>query len=357
MRLIEDKGVFILHNRKHKLAFKILALCMLMGVGFKDTGVFVKSFALMNDQATEVTFDKEERVTVAKEGSDSYQVLKDGTYYSIPKNVMIRTTRSSDRYTVEEATVMYKEADSNSQVVKEIQPGEELVMASYDETFGYFITAESFHIGHVRMDQTIRKTTENISYGMSNITRVLTNGDNKLVLVKGEAVSVKNFQNGQYEIVDENMISYHVEETAVTLFRTMEEVSRAAERGSSASIARILDAAHREIGKPYVYAAAGPNAYDCSGFTYYIFKNELGITLPRTSYSQGSAGVKVEKSQLVPGDLVFFNTTGRGISHVGLYIGDGNMIHASSGKRQVRIDNINSGYYSQRYVTGRRVIN
>jgi len=93
------------------------------------------------------------------------------------------------------------------------------------------------------------------------------------------------------------------------------------------------------------------------GFTYYIFKNELGITLPRTSYSQGSAGVKVEKSQLVPGDLVFFNTTGRGISHVGLYIGDGNMIHASSGKRQVRIDNINSGYYSQRYVTGRRVIN
>jgi cell wall-associated NlpC family hydrolase len=270
---------------------------------------------------------------------------------------MIRTTRSTDRYTVEEATLMYREADLDSQVVKEIQPGEELVMASYDDKFGYFITAESFHIGHVLMDRTVRKTTENISYGMSNITRVLTNGENKLVLVKGEAVSVKNFQNGQFEIVDENMVSYFVEETAVTLFRTLEEASRAAERGSGAAIAKILDAAYREIGKPYVYAAAGPNAYDCSGFTYYLFKTELGITIPRTSYSQGSAGVKVEKSQLVPGDLVFFNTTGRGISHVGLYIGDGNMIHASSGKRQVRIDNINSGYYSQRYVTGRRVIN
>ncbi len=357
MRLIENKGVFILHNRKHKLTFKILALCMLMGVGFKDTGVFVKSFALMNEQATEITFQKEETVTVAKEGSDSYQVLKDGTYYSIPKNVMIRTTRSSDRYTVKEPTVMYKDANSSSQVVKEIQPGEELVMASYDENFGYFITAESFHIGHVAMDKTQRKIQDNISYGMSNITRVLNNGENTLVLIKGGVVSVKNFQNGQFEIVDENMISYFVEEAAVTLFKTTEEASRAAERGSGAAIAKILEAAHREIGKPYVYAAAGPNAYDCSGFTYYLFRSELGITLPRTSFSQGSAGVKVEKSQLVPGDLVFFNTTGRGISHVGLYIGDGNMIHASSGKRQVRIDTINSGYYSQRYVTGRRVIN
>ncbi|WP_422486509.1 C40 family peptidase [Gudongella sp. DL1XJH-153] len=346
-----------MHNRKHKLAFKTLVLCMLMGVAFKDTGIFIKDFALMNDQTAEIMFAKEEEVKVAKEGSDSYQVLKDGTYYSIPKDVMIRTTRSSDRYTVKEPVTMYKEQDVNSQVVKEIQPGEELVMASYNETFGYFITAKSFHIGYVHMNSTQRNITENISYGMSNITRVLKNGENTLVLVKGGSVGVKNFQNGQFEIVDDEMNSYFIEETAVTLFRTLEQASRAAERGTGTLIAKIVDAAHREIGKPYVYAAAGPNAYDCSGFTYALFKNELGIMIPRVSSSQGSAGVKVEKSQLIPGDLVFFNTTGRGISHVGLYIGDGNMIHASSGKRQVRIDTINSGYYSQRYVTGRRVIN
>jgi len=346
-----------LHNRKHKLAFKTLALCMLMAVAFKDTGIFIKDFALMNDQTAEITFEKEEEVKVAKEGSDSYQVLKDGSYYSIPKDVMIRTTRSADRYTVKEPAIMYKEQDVNSQVVKEIQPGEELVMASYNDTYGYFITAESFHIGYINMNNTQRKITENISYGMSNITRVLKNGENTLVLVNGEAVGVKNFQNGQFEIVDDKMNSYFIEETAVTLFRTLEQASRAAERGSGAAIAKIVEAAHNQIGKPYVYGAAGPNAYDCSGFTYALFKNELGTTIPRTSSAQGSAGVKVEKSQLIPGDLVLFNTTGRGISHVGLYIGDGNMIHASSGKRQVRIDNINSGYYSQRYVTGRRVIN
>ncbi|MGM0395422.1 MAG: C40 family peptidase [Bacillota bacterium] len=346
-----------MHNGKHKLAFKIIALCMLMGVAFKDTGIFVKNFALMNDQTAEITFQKEEQVEVAKEGSDSYQVLKDGTYHSIPRDALIRTTRSTDRYTVNETTKMFREANNNSEVVREILPGEEMVMASYDDAFGYFITAEGFHIGYVNLDSTKRKVIENISHGMANITRVLKNGENTMVLVQGGAVGIKGYHSGQFEIIDNEMNSYFVEETAITLFRTMEQASRAAEIGSGEVIGRLLEAAHREIGKPYVYAAAGPNAYDCSGFTYALFKNQLGITLPRVSYVQGTAGVKVERSQLKPGDLVFFNTTGRGISHVGLYIGDGNMIHASSGKRQVKIDSINSTYYSQRYVTGRRIVN
>ena len=346
-----------MHSKKHKLAFNIIALCMLMSVGFKDTGIFVKTFALMNEQGAEVVFQKEEHVKVAKEGNDSYQISKDSTYYSVPKDAMIRTTRSTDRYIVDEVVKMYKDSDVNSQIVKELQPGEELVLASYDDKFGYFITAKSFDIGYVTLDLTKKNITENLSYGMSNITRVLNNEGNSLILLKGETVSVKNFQNGQFEIVDKNKNSYYVEESAITLFRTMEQVSRAAERGSGESISKIVKSAHNQIGKPYVYASAGPNAFDCSGLTYYLFKNELGIILPRTSYSQATAGVKVEKSQLIPGDLIFFNTSGSRISHVGLYIGDGNMIHSNSGKRQVKIDNINSGYYSQRYVTARRVIN
>ena len=88
----------------------------------------------------------------------------------------------------------------------------------------------------------------------------------------------------------------------------------------------------------------------------YCFKNELGINLPRTSKEQSNYGTKVSKSNLQPGDLVFFNTSGKGVSHVGLYIGDGNMIHSPRSGDVVKIVSINTSYYNSRFVTGRRVL-
>jgi cell wall-associated NlpC family hydrolase len=79
-----------------------------------------------------------------------------------------------------------------------------------------------------------------------------------------------------------------------------------------------------QVGKAYVYGAAGPNAYDCSGLTQAAWRS-AGVSLPRTTYTQIDAGARVPESQLRPGDLVFFYS---GVSHVGLYIGGGRMIHA-----------------------------
>lgn len=135
-----------------------------------------------------------------------------------------------------------------------------------------------------------------------------------------------------------------------------EQVSRSSTSRRTQSITKVITSAYNKIGSPYVYGDIGKRGYDCSGLTYSIFLKELSITLPRSSNDQVNAGTKVAKSDLVPGDLLLFNTSGKGISHVGLYIGEGNMIHASSGKRQVRIDNIDSGYYSQRYVSARRIV-
>ncbi|MET8882408.1 C40 family peptidase [Streptomyces rubiginosohelvolus] len=91
--------------------------------------------------------------------------------------------------------------------------------------------------------------------------------------------------------------------------------------------------AHGAIGKPYVWGATGPNAFDCSGLTQAAWK-AAGVSLPRTTYTQINAGQRVPRSQLAPGDLVFFYS---GISHVGLYIGDGRMIHAPRPGAPVRI--------------------
>lgn len=110
------------------------------------------------------------------------------------------------------------------------------------------------------------------------------------------------------------------------------------ERGAAASApnpraARAVSFAYAALGKPYVWGATGPSAYDCSGLTQAAWKSG-GVALPRTTYTQISSGPRVDRSQLAPGDLVFFYS---GISHVGLYIGDGKMIHAPHPGAPVRI--------------------
>jgi cell wall-associated NlpC family hydrolase len=95
--------------------------------------------------------------------------------------------------------------------------------------------------------------------------------------------------------------------------------------------------------------------FDCSGFTQYIFA-QSDISLPRTTTDQYKRGTYVEKSELQPGDLVFFaNTYRKGISHVGIYIGDGNMIHASSSKG-ITIASLSSNYNQSHYYGARRII-
>lgn len=126
---------------------------------------------------------------------------------------------------------------------------------------------------------------------------------------------------------------------------------------SSEKINNVLKVAKEQLGKPYVFGSTGPDSFDCSGLAYYVFKNGAGITLPRNSKDQATVGIYVAKSDLKPGDLVFFNTSGSGISHLGIYIGNNEMIHAPRSGKNVEIVKITDSYWANRYVTARRVIN
>lgn len=108
------------------------------------------------------------------------------------------------------------------------------------------------------------------------------------------------------------------------------------------------------VGTPYKWGGTTTSGFDCSGFILHIFK-QYDTKLPRTSNSQSKIGSKVDKDELRPGDLVFFNTNGRGVSHAGIYVGDGQFAHSSSSKG-VRISKLSDTYYSKRYVTARRVV-
>jgi len=117
----------------------------------------------------------------------------------------------------------------------------------------------------------------------------------------------------------------------------------------------ILQKAKSYYGVPYVWGGTSPSGFDCSGFTHYVMlKNN--IIIPRTASAQYNSGYWVSKSNLRKGDLVFFTTYKSGPSHVGIYIGNNQFIHASSGAGKVTISNLNSSYYAQRYLGAKRVI-
>lgn len=155
-------------------------------------------------------------------------------------------------------------------------------------------------------------------------------------------------------------------EEAIVLAKRMHEKASAAKNNIIASRAgtsrqnnsmelKLAKLIAQEMGKPYQWGGTGPNSYDCSGLVYSIY-GKLGITLPRTASSQAGAGTYISKDELEYGDLVFFARDGKNIHHVGIYIGDGLMVHAPQSGDVVKKTTIMSGYYDRVYYTARRVI-
>ena len=109
-----------------------------------------------------------------------------------------------------------------------------------------------------------------------------------------------------------------------------------------------------QVGKPYVWGANGPDSFDCSGLVRYVYKNALGKDIPRVSEDQSKVGQAVSRENLQPGDLVFFDTMDKGkVSHVGMYIGNNEFIHAANSKKGV-IKSKLTGYYDKKFINARR---
>jgi len=126
-------------------------------------------------------------------------------------------------------------------------------------------------------------------------------------------------------------------------------VNRTSSRGDS-----LIRTALSFRGTPYRMGATGRGAFDCSGFIRYIYAQQ-GSALPRTAAEQYGRGFKVDKADLQAGDLVFFkNTYKRGVSHVGMYIGNGQFVHASSGRHAVTVSNLSDSYYQNHWAGARR---
>lgn len=237
--------------------------------------------------------------------------------------------------TVGEGTALIVEADTGSGWYKVNYDGESGYMSadylSFSETMD--LTAQGWVDGSdVRMRAAAGTDSE--------IVRVTTYGESVEILgVDGEWYKVS--AGGKTGYIRGDYVSF-----------TEPDPRQAPAAGSIGE--QIVAFAEQFLGTPYVWAGSSPSGFDCSGFVSYVFKN-FGYTVNRTAASMYTNGVAVDKSELQIGDAVFFASSSESIGHVGIYIGDGEFIHSSSGCGYVTISGLDESYYSRMYVGARRI--
>lgn len=237
--------------------------------------------------------------------------------------------------TVSEGTALIVEADTGNGWYKVNYDGESGYMSadylSFSETMD--LTAQGWVDGSdVRMRAAAGTDSE--------IVRVTTYGESVEILgVDGEWYKVS--AGGKTGYIRGDYVSF-----------TEPDPSQAPAAGSIGE--QIVAFAEQFLGTPYVWAGSSPSGFDCSGFVSYVFKN-FGYTVNRTAASMYTNGVAVDKSELQIGDAVFFASSSESIGHVGIYIGDGEFIHSSSGCGYVTISGLDESYYSRMYVGARRI--
>ena len=125
---------------------------------------------------------------------------------------------------------------------------------------------------------------------------------------------------------------------------------------SKVSIEETLDNAKQLIGVRYIRGGTSPETgFDCSGFVGHVFKVNLGVNLPRSAKAISENAIKIDKHEMKPGDLVFFNTMRRTFSHVGIYLGDNLFVHAPSAGGKVRIEDLRERYWVKHFNGARRL--
>lgn len=185
-----------------------------------------------------------------------------------------------------------------------------------------------------------------------------TNYSIKTALKNGEIVTITKSSNSWYQIKTNFNITGWVSSKYINI--TTELPSDNTNNDNSPSESKneaVVNLARAQLGKPYVWGGNGPNSFDCSGFTRYVYLNAIGVSLPRVSYEQAKAGTAVGTSNLKKGDLLHFATVTPGrTTHVGIYIGNNQFIHASGSQTRpdkVKIDSL-SGYYGRVLLGARR---
>ena len=204
-------------------------------------------------------------------------------------------------------------------------------------------TATDFSVGSGRITCSSTVNLRSEANTSSSILASLSNGT---------AVTITGVSGGWYK-VSVNGKSGYIKADYITT-SVSSSANMASYSGLSAKRTAVLDYAAKFLGVPYVYGGSTPSGFDCSGFTSYVYKNTV-CSIERVAQAQFDTTTRVSRDELLPGDLVFFGSSAYSISHVGIYVGDGQFIHAPHTGDVVKYDSL-SGSYATRFQGGGRVI-
>lgn len=276
--------------------------------------------------------------------NSNYVDVNNKSLYISADNVNFRQDKNLD-------SKVFKVLDEDTKV-EFLEDNGEWIKVKYDDKEGYIYNK------YITDEKPVVKIKEEV---VKEITSSSVNGNNTQQISKPQ-------ENGNIEQNNENNETDVIQNPLVNTDKPEQNINTGAENSkpeesqnppvsNSSKQSSIVNLAYAQLGKPYVWGAEGPNSFDCSGLMTYIFKNAGSINLPRTSSQQSNFGTTVSKSDLQPGDLIFSSTDGSGgVSHVGVYVGNGEMIHAPKPGDVVKKSNINTSYWNGTYLWAKRVI-
>lgn len=285
-----------------------------------------------------------------------------------PSNTVTSTTGTAGTVKCSSSVNLRSAANTSSSILAELKNGTAVTVVSTAN--GWCKVTYSGKTGYIKQDyvSTTGSATNNTSASTGtaavvkcsstvNFRSAASTSSTVLGELKnGTAVTVLSTSNGWSKVSYAGKTGYISADylvtassgTAISPSNTAASVSISAKRQS------VLNYAAQFLGVPYVYGGSTPSGFDCSGFTSYVFKNTVG-SIPRVAQAQYDATTRVSRDDLLPGDLVFFGSSTSSISHVGIYVGSNQFIHAPSTGDVVKYSSL-TGSYATRYQGAGRVI-
>ncbi len=285
-----------------------------------------------------------------------------------PSNTVTSTTGTAGTVKCSSSVNLRSEANTSSSILAELKNGTKITVVS--SSIGWCKVTYSGKTGYIKQDYVsttgsasnntsastgtaaVVKCSSTVNFRSAASTSSTILGE----LKNGTAVTVLSTSNGWSKVSYAGKTGYISADylvtassgTAISPSNTAASVSISAKRQS------VLNYAAQFLGVPYVYGGSTPSGFDCSGFTSYVFKNTVG-SIPRVAQAQYDATTRVSRDDLLPGDLVFFGSSTSSISHVGIYVGSNQFIHAPSTGDVVKYSSL-TGSYATRYQGAGRVI-
>ena len=263
--------------------------------------------------------------------------------------------------TVTASSLNFRYEANTEAAIKGTIPGGANVIVGAETDNGWYKVVYNGRIGFVSGDYiSFSETLEgDLGYGVVNGSDVRMrdaasfDGNTLAYYNAGTKMAVTGVYGAWYQ-VSYNGVTGYIHSDYFALRNFDDDTSTAVSTTSSAGQA-IVDTAMKYLGVPYVWAGTSPSGFDCSGFVYYVYK-ENGYSINRTAASIYNNGVYVEKANLQPGDAICFSSSSNAIGHVGIYIGNNQFIHASSSSGCVVITDLDTDYYVRNYVGARHIV-